>query len=370
MLARLRDDLIHEFMANQAFATEDCAALNVVFLRLAQTPYFQGGHDRFTLIQRSDAFFEVHEHRHRGWHSLDPLSPHYDRGGWDDDEEEIAPASPPLLPPTKDNRRPVVPQGEAVPPAILERADALLTQFRAHHPEWAFLDHPTPEHLNARHALTVERFAGAEALHERLRALLGPNHDTSLNLDGIRYHQPTWGYQDKERQHRYILAHNGQEVAGLVHYLHRPHDNGLSFIAVPPGFRHRGVSRQLYQALMDQCAADERLLKRSDPGDFAKENPGITRGYDRQLAEGNVLHVTGHGFLYNALIAALAKHPYARVLEAGKAVCDQACERRRTLGSWGYDEREADHLDTQAFQANLAALTPKPPEPTRRRRCR
>lgn len=376
MLKRLQIELAQAFLKAQDFSAEACTAVNATFARLAHGPYFEDGNSQVILVEQSEAFFKAYQRRPQGLHAIDPLDPWYDQGdSYYEDEHEDSQRKVLYQPHQRrswDDFDSTKVEGTIELPAQLgQQAEAFQAQFLSDHPHWQRLLTPTTEQMEARHTITLESFHGAEALHDRLSDLLGREHDRFLKLDGIAYHYPTWRFNDPHKNQRYILAHNGEEVVGLIHYLHRAHDNGLGFVAVAPGFRQRGVSQQLYHALLAACEAEGCLLKRTEPGEFTEKNPGITRAYDRLLSQQDrVLHASGYGFLYSALVRALDQHPYEVVLQAGKTICDEAMRQRLAEGRFLFDQGKSDHEATEAFKVNLKQLTTKPTGPQVGRRPR
>jgi GNAT superfamily N-acetyltransferase len=341
--------------------------VNACFVAFANAPYFEGGNDNIVLVQQSDTFFKAYQIQSQGPHSLDPLHTWYDQGNFYDDLEEdgkenLINKRPILYHPTVD--RPIkdmfgnkVSKTPSIPDGLIEKTKSFQARFLIGNPQWKKLLSPTVSDIKNRHKVFLESFSGFSAFNDRLVALLGQEHDRTLKLDGIIYHSPTWIFPDHKNSHRYILAHNGQEVMGLVHYIHREHDNGLAFISVAPGFRQQGVSQKLYQVLLQECEQDRCLLKRTEPGEYSLANPGITRGYDRLLNDqSRALHVSGYGSLYSALLQALSQHTYENVLQAGKAICDRAMKQRVTDGAFGFDQRQHDQEAAEMLKQNLKQM--------------
>lgn len=365
MLARLRHDLVHFFMGEQKFSTLDCSAINLALFQLVHAPYFEGGGDHFVLVGEGDQFFTLRQERYGELKPADPLM-HCYRDAWDDsDSEDPPPSGSPLLRPAPDRPKPTSPltvDVQDLPLILHTRAADLLDRFLGASPQWCRLFEASPEQLERRHDVVVEHFFGAEDLHNRLRDILGPDHDVTLGQDGIQYHRPVWSWHDPDHRHRYILAHNGEEVAGLLHYLDRPHEKGLSFVSVAPGFQHHGLSQRLYAAFIDVCIEEQCLLKRSSPSDFALANPQITAAYDRMVLASPVLHISSSGRTCSALQVALQTLPYEQVFAPAKRACDEALKLERARGSWMWDGGQEDRTTAEALLAQLSA-SPVVPAP-------
>lgn len=201
------------------------------------------------------------------------------------------------------------------------QAQALLSTVLSRHPAWeAMLSDPAAP--ARRHDLAVE-VLDEDGLSARLSALLGPTHDASLASEGLLYHEPpSWS----DPPWRFVLAHNGMEVAGILGIYESPQAFVLSHVSVAPGFRARGVSVRLYERALDLCEASQRLLLRSTPSDFTQANPAITARYDALLHDRPVLHLCNAGFLEKTLVDGLAQWGHDRVFPLAKPVCDARLE--------------------------------------------
>lgn len=355
MLAQLRHDLTSVFMDRQDFSPQACSAANVLFYRLSQSPYFEGGNNRFFLARSGPDFYEVFGERYDDEPcTLDPLRYCYRDEAACGDENGSCGGHALLLYPTREmSAVSPAPFTGQLPSAVEEKVRVLHQGLLRHHAQYQMWPCPTPEQLASRHQILMESFQGVAALHQRLQEVLGRHYDRNLVLDGIRYHQPAWGSNANQR---YILAHNGKEVAGLIRYVQNKHVNGLAFVSVSPGFRGQGMSQKLYQVLMDECVEEKCVLRRSDPGKFAHERPAITACYDRLVKESSVLHVIGHrGYLQGALVAKLESHPYEEVASVGKAWCDQALHRERERAN-SHGAESIEHEACEGFKAQWDQL--------------
>lgn len=364
MLARLRTDLLSVFMIAQSFEPEDCAAANVAYLRLLQSPYFEGAHANLVLVRHSEKFFKLYREVNDDLVSADPLDRCYDRG---DVLDTVSPA--PRLPthPALSNRPwKTLPPGAACPSDIEARTSALIERLLQAHPSWETLVRPA-QRLQ-RQTIVVEHHQGILSLNTRLRVVLGDHHDRRLIEDGISFHNPHWENGGEESPVHYLLAHNGQEVAGLLRYVHRPHEYGLAFICVAPGFRGRGISHRLYAHLIEQCETNHCVLKRSEPSDFTLDRPTITASYDRQLSQSAILHTASGSHLLAALVSALDTHPYETVVQAGRSLCNDVLTHQRTHPTSFYQGSDHDRLAVVALRGTLEPLVATPVSPRNPRR--
>ena len=195
---------------------------------------------------------------------------------------------------------------------------------------------------------------------------LGEGADLSLRAHGIDYHiAPSFQTPDSTL---FLLAHNGEDVAGLMKLgAGTGWGYGVGYVCVAPGFRHQGLSQRLYQAAIERCLADEKVLIRSDPGD--QTPPQATLAYDRLVLASPVLHTTFHSPAENGFKLLHDKGvPYEQWCEALKPACDAAVRtpEQRLQGDHvaSYQQRK-DWVEQHgsAFDALLKDPQPKPRRP-------
>ena len=377
MLKLLGNDLVQCALDTfgTPFSSEDCSAINVAFLRLAQAPYFEGNHDSFVLIRRGEAFWQVHHLVYGNFEQVDPLANWYDDSyEYDDEDQPRPPAAVPHPSVYIESQRRLDPFSSDLPADVEANANRLLRAFREAYPRWRKLEKPTPEEQAARHDYRLEAFVGPSALHERLNEILGPHHALKLRAEGIVYHNPVF-YGPHVDKNRYLLLHNQEEVVGLLHYLAREEDLGLAFISIAPGFRRRRVGHRLYQAFIETAQAEHKVIRRSDPGKYAEENPGITRHYDAMLRDAQVLYSNSRGYFYSVLCLAVKHYPYEDVLRLAKPICDAVTAERLERGAFAFDGGPADYSWTEHLKQTLEThlgpvqvkANPKPKIERRRR---
>lgn len=273
----------------------------VALMDLLRSPYFEGAHqDTWKLIEYRGRI-TVAQHVRDEWRLRHPL-------------ELYGHSHSPLM-----DVQPI----DDVPEAAEQAARQILDQVRECHADvWQQLRTPTPEQRVARYTLRYE-LLDDKALDARLEQVLGETYrlDGSLATQGIEYHTaPGW----IDRDMRYILAHNGQEIAGILGLSNlRPWTYGVNYLAVAPGFRKRGVGRGLFAGAIDACVADGRVLVRTSPGEYTYTRPAITAAFDQMCQQAPVLHVQANSYLMSAVGRALERMPITQAMEYFKPLCDR-----------------------------------------------
>lgn len=202
-------------------------------------------------------------------------------------------------------------------------AEAVLERVRDQHPQlWQLLMAPVPQQLAARRKLTYD-ILDRDELDARLVHVLGPTYrlDGSLATQGMEYHTaPGWN----DGNMRYVLAHNENEVAGILGMsMFRQWTYGVNYVSVAPGFRQQGVARNLFSKVIEACVADQRVLVRTTPGEYASEHPGITAGFDRLCVQAPVLHVLANSTLMSAVGRGVERLGFDQAMRLYKPLCDR-----------------------------------------------
>lgn len=297
---------------------DELSAANVVGLRLLTGPYLGRSYQSWGLAQPESGHWCLCQEWDDEVIARDVLEPFYPAMfGFDEEEAPRYVVHPPRQ--TRALRQ--LEKGEDhVPAAIRARADAMLERLQALYPQAVGqLLHPTAEQLAHRQEIVIEAVEGRH-FSERLRPILGDWADWSLRSYGIKYHSPTYS-SSKEV---FLLAHNGSEVCGVMKLgMSRPWAYVVSFISVTPGFRNQGLSLKLYQAAIEKCMADGKVLIRTEPGEGTPVQ--ATLAYDRLVRGAPILHAISHGPLEYPLQEMFNKGwSYAQLRDQLKSVCDEA----------------------------------------------
>lgn len=313
MLHRLSQAIAQDFLVQGHHTPEDVAAAQVAFWQLLRSPYFNGNHDHLAFVSRGPLAFSLEMERNGNTVVLDPLNDFYP-GDWDEPGTKAFRVPAPV-----GTREPeVLTTGGGIPSSVREKAQTIVERICAKQPRFSKLIHPSTEDKSRRRLVQVE-LLDREALDACLADVLGPGHSPSLQAEGIRYHSPSWS---DDASWRYLVAHNREEVAGVLGFYAREQSLVLSYVSVAPGFRKNGLSMRLYEQLLDVCSLEQRFLVRSSPSEFTKDNPGITQAYGRLLREAPVLHVTTGGYLQKAIQDGLDDVGMAHLFPLAKPVCD------------------------------------------------
>ena len=341
----------------------DLSAANLVAHRLLQSPYLGQTYQDWHLVERAPDEWRLVQYAPGGQLlDRDPLLLFY-RDPFQDDLS-LNPTDGFVLTPRPETLPlPAHPPARAPQPSagVEEHAQALLERVHQAHP--AAVDRllqPTAQQLEQRQRLQVEALSPHQ-LTDTLRRLLGPLHDASLRAYGLDYHTAP-SYQTPDTN-VYLLAHNGEEVAGIMKLGNsQGWGYGVGYVCVAPGFRQQGLSLKLYQAAIDRCIADEKVLVRSDPGDFTPVQ--ATAAFDRLLRQNPVLHAPFHSPAQYGLASLHEKGvPYAEQLQAVKPACDATLrspeQRQARDHALSPEQREAwIHAYGPVFQALLGKPTP------------
>ena len=349
---------------------DELSAANVVAHRLLQGPYLRPSHADWHLVEVAEQEWRLAQRLPDGqWARRDPLEPFYPDDYWhpglesDQNSDHFSVQS-------RRESRPIQ-TWEPIPapslsPAVAQAAQGLLERLVRFDPDTLQrLLNPTPKHLEKRQSLIIECL-NAHHLNTFLLTHLGEGADLSLRAHGIDYHiAPSFQTPDSTL---FLLAHNGEDVAGLMKLgAGTGWGYGVGYVCVAPGFRHQGLSQRLYQAAIERCLADEKVLIRSDPGD--QTPPQATLAYDRLVLASPVLHTTFHSPAENGFKLLHDKGvPYEQWCEALKPACDAAVRtpEQRLQGDHvaSYQQRK-DWVEQHgsAFDALLKDPQPKPRRP-------
>ena len=343
MLHRLSQAIAEDFRVHGSHGPEDVAAAQVAFWQLLRSPYFNGNHAHLAFVRRGPLAFALEMERSGNTVTLDPLKDYYP-SDWDEPGMTGFRVPAPVW--TQEPER--LEDVEGIASSVREKAQATVGRVVVQHPAFAKLLNPSTEDLRRRRLVQIE-LLDREGLDARLATVLGPGHYPSLQAEGIRYHSPSWS---DDASWRYLVAHNQEEVAGVLGFYAREKSLVLSYVSVAPGFRKEGLSMRLYEQLLDACCQEERFLVRSSPSEFTRANPGITRAYSRLLRDAPVLHATTGGYLQKALQDGLDEVGMARLFPLAKPVCDA----RTLLELKGFEAERWEQAAAQQLRSDWATL--------------
>lgn len=268
----------------------DVTGVNVALHRIMHAPYFRGNYDTFDLTQQGPELYSLtfHPPQSTQFEIYDPLMGSYDY--WyetDDDDFE----TPPIV-----RDRLVFHRANDLPEQALLQAQSYLDRLPQDLIQTVF--HPKEEDFQRKDRLMLS-VMDAEGLRAFGQDLLGGTHNPTFQDEGIKYHRPEWC---RNEEWMFVVAHNEHEVAGILggYADERVSSWALSYVSVSPQFRNQGVSKRMYQKMIDHCVHRELILVRSNASDFTQER-GITRKYETLLQQAPLLHCVTGTYTENAL---------------------------------------------------------------------
>lgn len=367
MLYRLEQALVNLFVQDQSADVLDVSALNVAMFHITRLPYFQGAYDHHALMQRSDTFYQLHVHAKQDWVNCDPLTYVYDQGYGGYDEEIEDPKALARAQPFRVECPVATIQGELVVEGpihaeVARRAQGYVDRL-AQVAELAAVFAPTPSDMSRRARFEISKVA-QDDLPQFLKGLLGEGvfQDHSLKRCGIQYHNPSYGYSPQDKTWNYLVAHNANEVAGVLGFTQGKQLSSLSYVSVGPGFQRQGLSKRLYQRFIDEAIAHNTMLVRSSPSEFTLSRPGITHAYDNMVLAQPVLHVASGGYLHKAITDAMVQVPYHRVFREAKSACDELLRAQQGTyrSSFSGPTVELDSRLAKRVRESFSAPAPRP----------
>lgn len=129
----------------------------------------------------------------------------------------------------------------------------------------------------------------------------------NLYSAGLDYFKMDYSNDNFERQ--YLLVTNDFAPIGVACITLREKEKQLylSYLSVAPGYRNQGISRQIFQKSMDLAKDKNYFFARSSPGEFARNNSGITLGYDKIVAQNNWLVVGADDYSRQFIVTKLVE---------------------------------------------------------------
>ncbi len=359
------EDLIrrHFTPAEGLPSAADASMANVVLYQLLQAPLFENTYANHRLYQQAEGFFQigVPDSRHSCPMMVDIFEDLYPYDFWEPDEDDDAP--PPFIDLPVFTIRSATPWEGPLPTDLEREAAGHIQALRRLSPDIALLFAPCAQDLVRRKEVVIEELQFSQ-LFDRQKQILGTRADARLLRSGLTYHDTRdLGYRS-DSLWRFWLAHNGDEVAGVLGAQRNPDSSELvlSYVTVGPGFRGQGLAKRLMTCAMDFAQAHELLFVRTAPGVFSRENPGVAEGFDRWVMAHGVPHVSGSGYFPEAVRRARAELPWEAFCSATKPHCDawlQACPSLDTKQlRW---DNPAEVASLEALKASVAkakALSP------------
>lgn len=107
------------------------------------------------------------------------------------------------------------------------------------------------------------------------------NTKVHLNSYGIDYF--SLNYSSGQEKVSYFLAETKFGPIGVLTLTHHEEDHcmHISSLSVSQGYRNQGISKKLFEGAVNLAVEKNAYVVRTSPGNFSKENPGITSGYDK-----------------------------------------------------------------------------------------
>lgn len=240
MIYSIEQTLIDIFLNKGEYDSKHISALNVCLHHILQQPYFENGYSNHTLVQQADDFFTLKYRlaQHRELHNADPLKNMYDDGYEDEDTDLIARP--------KSTHAPLEVSSSNIPSDIQQLADQYLKDFQSLSEFSSIIFDATPQTIQDRHNITITKVSASDIM-DLLHSVLGEAYNyIVLHRENISYHEHKW-----DSNFEYIVAHNKHEIAGILGYISKNDNHGLSYVSVSPAFRQHGLSQQMYQHFID-----------------------------------------------------------------------------------------------------------------------
>lgn len=357
----------HFFPMEEILPTvEEASVANVVMHALLTAPGFEDAYANHQLFEWAPGFVRLGFFAHgESRPSFCDVFQDYYSGDWYGDEDE----EPKWI---------ELPQGAFSTPGALPAAPAdMAAAAQLHleilaerHPEVAAVLAPSPAALKQRQEIQIEQAFG-RSLAPLVEGIQGTQQDPCLRRQGIVYHHPT---SSNLWNHPWVfwVAHNGDEVAGVLGALLSEEDKSLSlsYVSVAPGFRNQGLAKRLMNAAMDYGVEQELFFVRSSPGVFSEKHPEVAQGFDRCVMAHAIPHVSGgSGSVAWSLARARRELPWEAFCEVAKPLCDEWLEKCPSLhGSrrleYGVENAFAREFDAQVdTMSNRLMAPPASPRP-------
>jgi len=352
----------HFFPIEEILPTvEDASVANVVMHALLNAPGFQGAYANHQLFQWAPGFFRLgfSAHGESRLSFCDVFEDYYPSDLWYGDEDE----EPNWIElPKGTSSTPAV--VSVVPEEVAQTAQLHLEILAERHPDLASLLAPSSTQLTQRQELRLE-FATNQTLAGLVEEINGTRQDPCLKRQGIIYHHPT---SSNLHNHPWVfwVAHNGDEIAGVLGALLSEEDKSLSlsYVSVAPGFRNQGLAKRLMNAAMDYGVEQELFFVRSSPGVFSEKHPEVAQGFDRWVMAHTIPHVSGgSGSVAWSLARARRELPWEAFCAVAKPLCDEWLERCPSLRGtvrleYGVEEAFAKDFNEQVDIASRRLNAP------------
>lgn len=325
---------------------EDAMVANVALHKCVNAPYYNNAYAHINLVQHSPNFIQISVPDKRSaalTKVLDPLQHLYasDFGDGSGLYEIELPSS----------TLSTLIQWSDLPLPIQQRAQQTIEVLPLQK-----IFNPTPTDLDQRAAISIVH-ANQNDIRDVVDEILGDNQDPLLKVSGIHYHdvpsvmnKASWFYW---------VAHNGDEVAGVVGGLKMSDADNmfrLSYVSVAPGFRQQGIAKQLYTAMLDFCAANELSLSRSSPAIMSREHPNITLAFDKIILNHSVPHLSKNALFFDLVVSELqAQNDWSTFCQLVKPICDAWLQDHpATTTEWSVNP-----MDKKRTFAKLKSLLPE-----------
>ena len=291
IIEQLRDIFSDFFTSHGDLSEQAQSAINVAFYQILQTPALKNHFPHIHLSQGNESFWRaVVEHDHsqsyKDFNVLKELYIDSDSIYWEAmDENEIQKTEQWLktLPrhPTLTSSIINLYEGE-IPIGIQEKAESFLQQIMASNELVESIVLDTQELPEFKH-ITYEWMTASEMRNYLEKKIYThPEHmRNDLPAYDLAYFSVAHDHADSEKH--YLLAHTPLCPVGVACVYHQKEEHAvvLSYLSVGSGFRKQGISSTLFKESLAFAQKQNCLFKRTSPGRFASENPGITSGYDK-----------------------------------------------------------------------------------------
>lgn len=337
MIDKIKNDLIEIFLQDKNSDVFNLSAINLALFNILKSDYFNNAYKDFYLLDRGNNFYQVATIINEEMRPTicDPLEAIYFHDDYFyGDEDEIT-----------DEEYKELLKNEVIKPEInasikvltiekeeiIDKANYYIEKLKEKDKLYENILKNDSETFKDRYDIQITK-VNDRSIYDFLEKFFGKNYDSTLKTSFMNYYSDL----DNREEMTYFIAHNNYEIAGLLSIKHNKENcNVLSFVSVANSFRKNGISKNLYKELIKLCEQEKKILIRSGPSGFTRENPDITESYNNLLVNSNILHVTsGYYSLFEEILSNnYNKIPYNNLVEVAKKYCDKSLENDKKLSN-------------------------------------
>lgn len=337
MIDKIKNDLVEVFLEDKNSEVLNLSAINLALFKILKSEYFNNAYNDFYFLDRGDNFYQIGTTINEEMRVTicDPLEAIYfhddyfygDEDEISDEEYQTMLKNEVLKPECKTNIKVENIQNQE----IIDRANKYIEKLKEKNELYIKILDNDFEIIQSRYDIQITK-VNDRSIYDFLENFFGKNYDSTLKTSFINYYSDL----DNREDMTYFIAHNDFEIAGLLSIKHnRESCNVLSFVSVANSFREKGISKTLYKKLIEECEKEKKILVRSSPSKFTRENPHITESYNNLLLDSNILHVTSgyYSLIEEILSNYYNKIPYNELVKIAKKHCDKSLENDKKLSN-------------------------------------